>query len=199
MEIILLLKLFYTFVKVALFNFGGGFVMITLIRTEILNQGWLDELEFNQIIAVSQITPGAIAINTATYVGFEIAGLVGALFSTLAIPIPSFLIVIFISPILIKYKEHPLNKMIFYGIRAVIVGLILNAAIVVAKTPFLQASGYSLSNLFHGAHLPEFISILNLGSLVIFGCSMFLLLKYKLNPILVLIVSGVLGIIIFAF
>lgn len=193
MNIILLLKLFYTFVKVSLFNFGGGFVMISLIRTEILNQRWLTEFEFNQIIAISQITPGAIAINTATYVGYEIAGITGALFSTLAIPIPSFLIVIFISPILIKYNDHPMNKMIFYGIRAVIVGLIVNAAFVVAKTPFFEDNNYSLKNL------PGFLNLINFGSLAIFCLSLILLLKYKFNPIFVLLISGMLGMIIFAF
>ncbi len=205
----LLLRLFFTFSKIALFNFGGGFVMISLIEQEMVGAtGFgLTELEFSNIIAISQMTPGAIAINTATYVGYKISGVLGAAFATLAIPIPSFFIVIFISPILVKYKEHPLNKMIFYGIRAVVVGLIINAAIIVSKTPFFayedEAKGiysrFQLVRIFKQFKLPQFLNLLNLGSLFIFMISFFLLIKYKMNPIFVILISAILGILIFHF
>ncbi len=196
MNLQLLVNLFFTFAKIALFNFGGGFVMISLIGREIIESVWLTQGEFNNIIAVSQMTPGAVAINTATYVGYKISGFYGAIVATLAIPIPSFLIVIFISPILVKYKEHPLNKMIFYGIRAVVVGLIINAAIIVANTPFYAKNSFQIIKFFN-LRLPSFLNSLNMGSIAIFLTSLFLLLKFKLNPILVIMISAVLGIIIF--
>jgi len=206
---LLLLRLFYTFAKIALFNFGGGFVMISLIRQEIVgsNGFGLTEMEFINIIAISQMTPGAIAINTATYVGYVIAGVLGATVATLAIPVPSFFIVIFLSPILVKYKEHPLNKMIFYGIRAVVVGLIINAAIIVAKTPFFAYenfekkiySRFQLTKLLKNINLPQDIGLINVGSIVIFLISLFLLVKFKISPILVIVISACLGMIIFQF
>ena len=212
--ILLLIKLFLTFMKIALFNFGGGFVMIPLIHSDVLAFGITDTL-FKNIIAISQMTPGAIAINTATYVGYMIMsinygtsyGFLGALVTTLAIPIPSFLIVIFISPILVKYKDHPLNKMIFYGIRAVIVGLIINAAVIVAKSPLFAYenkeqdvySRFQIMKIFNNPHFSHYINMVNLGSIGIFLISLFLLIKYKLNPIFVIIISAVLGIVIFQF
>src|SRR5690554_2913199 len=161
MDLLLLLRLFYTFAKVALFNFGGGFVMISLIGQEIIgpNGFSITQEEFSNIIAVSQMTPGAIAINTATYVGYHIAGILGAVVATMAIPIPSFLIVIFISPILVKYKNHKLNKMIFYGIRAVVVGLIINAAFIVSKTPFFTNNYQFLKKI----NLPFNLELINFG------------------------------------
>lgn len=194
---LLLLRLFITFAKVALFNFGGGFVMISLIGQEIIGPngfGFTQE-EFSNIIAISQITPGAIAINTATYVGYKIAGILGAAVATLAIPVPSFIIVAFVSPILIKYHEHKLNKMIFYGIRAVVVGLIINAAYIVSKTPFFAENYRLLKNV----NLPLNLELLNFGSIAIFLISLLLLKKFKLNPILVIFIAAILGMVIFQF
>lgn len=198
MELLLLiLRLFVTFARVALFNFGGGFVMISLIGQEIIghNGFGISQEEFSNIIAISQITPGAIAINTATFVGYKIAGILGSIVATLAIPVPSFLIVALVSPILIKYHDHKLNKMIFYGIRAVVVGLIINAAYIVSKTPFFAENYQLLKNL----KLPLNLEMLNFGSIGIFLISLFLLKKYKLNPILVIFIAAILGIVIFQF
>lgn len=192
--LILLLRLFYTFAKVALFNFGGGFVMISLIGQEVTAFSITNQ-EFSNIIAISQITPGAVAINTATYVGYKVAGIWGSIIATLAIPVPSFVIVFLVSPILIKYKDHKINRMIFYGIRAVVVGLIINAAIVVAKTPFFKAKYQFLKEY----NLPANLNLLNFGSIGIFLLSLLLLKKYKLNPILVIVIAAILGIVIFNF
>jgi chromate transporter len=188
----LLVEIFVTFAKISLFNFGGGFVMISLIGDEIINQKeWITSEAFSNIIAISQVTPGAVAINTATYVGFVVKGVLGSLFATMAIPIPSFIIVILLSPTLIKYKDHGLNKMIFYGIRPVVVALILYAAYVIGKTTLVYEGAYKGFN-----HLLEYI---NFGSIGICIMSFFLLFKLKLNPILVIITSAVLGMIIFSF
>ncbi len=195
--------LFFTFAKIALFNFGGGFVMISLIEQEITKPPFnISQMEFGNIIAISQMTPGAIAINTATYVGYKIGGLLGSLIATIAIPIPSFFIVLFVSPLLIKYKDHPINKMIFYGIRAVVVGLIINAAIIVSKTPFFAYENqknkvFSRFQILKDFDLPFNLDLINVGSIGIFIISIILLKKFKLNPIMVIIIAGILGIIIF--
>ena len=90
-----LLDLFFTFMKLALFNYGGGFALIPLIEHELLRTNWLSLEAFNSVIAISQITPGSIAINTATYIGYKVAGVRGAVVASLAIPIPGFIIVLF--------------------------------------------------------------------------------------------------------
>jgi chromate transporter len=192
----LLIDLFITFAKLALFNFGGGFVMISLIQGEILANDWLSLQEFNNVIAISQMTPGAIAINTATYVGFKIAGVLGALVTSLAIPIPSFFIVLILSPILLKYKEHGLNKMIFYGIRPIVVALIINAAVTVAHTPFFIDSAMSIDRLIAWNPI---LKPINLGSIGISLLSLYLIVKVKLNPILVIFLAAGLGMLVFSF
>jgi chromate transporter len=192
----LLIDLFITFAKLALFNFGGGFVMISLIQGEILANDWLSLQEFNNVIAISQMTPGAIAINTATYVGYKIAGVMGAIVTSLAIPIPSFFIVLILSPILLKYKDHGINKMIFYGIRPIVVALIINAAVTVAKTPFFIDSALSIARLINwNTHLKPF----NLGSIGISLMSLYLIVKVKLNPIVVIFIAALLGMVLFSF
>lgn len=193
-----LILLFITFAKLALFNFGGGFVMITLIQDEIVKYGWLSIEEFSNVIAISQMTPGAVAINTATYIGYQVAGILGAIITSLAIPVPSFFIVLLISPILLKYKDHGLHKMIFYGIRAVVVGLILNAAIVVAKTPFFKENWLQIKQIYASTSLPKWMQNVNLGSIAIFVVSLVLIVKYKWNPILVILLAGGLGILVFS-
>ena len=134
----LLLTLFLMFAKIALFNFGGGFAMIPLIASEMDKFQWLTSQEFMDIIAISQMTPGAIAVNTATYVGYSVAGIWGAVVSTIAIPFPSLILVITLYPILDKYKNHPVLKMIFYGLRPVVAGLIIAAVYFVANTAMIN-------------------------------------------------------------
>lgn len=193
----LLIDLFLTFVKLALFNFGGGFALIPLIAHELEGNQWLTIAEFSNVIAISQVTPGAVAINTATYVGYRVAGVWGGLVASLAIPVPSFIIVGLLSPVLLKYKDHTLNRMIFYGIRPVVVGLIINASVTVARDPFFKESALSLNRWFN--QLPDWFSTFNLVSLMIFLLSLFLVFKTKINPILIMVISGFLSMVIFHF
>lgn len=186
-----LVELFFTFVKLALFNYGGGFALIPLVEHELRRTGWLSLEEFNKVIAISQITPGAVAINTATYVGYKVAGIIGAVTASLAIPVPSFIIVIFLSSFLSRHKDHPLYKMIFYGIRPVVVGLVINAAIVVSRDPFFHEGTLQVKEWF--GQLPSWLSnigALNMGSVLLFLISLALVFKTKLNPILVLVITG---------
>lgn len=189
------LKLFLAFLKISFFNFGGGFAMISLIKKEIIANHWLSSSEFVNIIAISQITPGAVAINTATFVGYKIAGFIGAVVCTIAIPVPTLFFSLIISGFLLKFNEHPLKKMIFYGIRPVIVGLIVDAAILVSETSIFKTQ-LSANGIFNILKQP--LQILNLGSILILALVLVSLIKYKINPILIIIGSGILGIIIFS-
>lgn len=190
----LLLTLFLMFAKIALFNFGGGFAMIPLIAAEMDKFQWLTSQEFMDIIAISQMTPGAIAVNTATYVGYSVAGIWGAVVSTIAIPFPSLILVITLYPILDKYKNHPVLKMIFYGLRPVVAGLIIAAVYFVANTAMINQD-YVGESIF--TIISNFFTSINFGSLALTVTAFIIALKTKISPIILLLAGAILGIIIF--
>ena len=103
------LQLFYTFFKIGLFGFGGGYAMLSMIQGEVVTRyGWLSPQEFTDIVAISQMTPGPIGINSATYVGFTATGSVwGSIVATFAVVLPSFLLMLTISKFFLKYQKHP--------------------------------------------------------------------------------------------
>ncbi|MFP4478084.1 MAG: chromate transporter [Candidatus Izemoplasmatales bacterium] len=194
MIILILIRLFLLFIKVALFNFGGGFAMIPLISAELEQYQWLTSQEFMNIIAISQMTPGAIAINTSTFVGYQVGGILGAVVSTLAIPLPSMILVIVLYPVLDRHKNHPLVKMVFYGLRPVVAGLIIAAVFFVGQTAVIN-SGYIDQSFIEIIKNP--FESLNFGSIAIAIVGFFLILKTKINPILLMVLAAFVGILIF--
>ena len=120
--------LFLTFMKIGAFTFGGGYAMIPLIQKEVVeNQKWLSDKDILDIIAIAESTPGPIAINAATFVGFRVAGFFGALCATLGVILPSFLIIAVISSILQTFSHIAVIQYAFYGIRAGVLALIAKA------------------------------------------------------------------------
>ena len=165
--VLLLLKLFYTFFKIGLFGFGGGYAMISMIQGEVVTRyEWLSSSDFTDIIAISQMTPGPIGINSATYVGYT--AMVNAL--------PSFILMIFISRFFLKYQRHPAVKAVFNGLRPGVVGLLAAAALVLMNGENFGTDTYQVV-----------ISIL-----LFIGCFI-ASNRYKVNPILLIVCSGILG------
>ena len=123
-----ILDLFLTFLKIGGFTFGGGYAMIPLIEREICeNKKWLDSKDILEVIAVAESTPGPIAINAATFVGYRTAGVLGAAAATFGVVLPSFVIIALISAVLQRFQEIRAVKYAFFGIRACIPALILKA------------------------------------------------------------------------
>jgi chromate transporter len=123
-----LLPLFITFFKIGAFTFGGGYAMIPIIQREIAdNKKWLSDDDILDIIAVAESTPGPIAINSATFVGYKVAGFWGAFFSTFAVVLPSFTIISIISYLLKEFSEIKAVRYAFFGIRASVLALLLRA------------------------------------------------------------------------
>ena len=131
---LLFLQLFYTFFKIGLFGFGGGYAMISMIQGEVVTRyQWLTTSEFTDIIALSQMTPGPIGINSATYVGYtaivnagysHAIGVIGSVIATVSVVLPSFILMIFISRFFLKYQKHPAVESVFRGLRPGVVGLL---------------------------------------------------------------------------
>ncbi|MCY6484305.1 chromate transporter [Clostridium aestuarii] len=172
-----LLQIFYTFLKIGMFSFGGGLAMLPFINKEIVEKHhWISLSTFKDIIGIAQMTPGPIAINSATFVGFKIQGVLGSLFATLGVITFSFILVSIATHYIMKFKESKVLKAAMLGMRPAVIGLILSAFILLAK------NSYSLQDK---------------KSLIIGGLIGFLLFKTKLHPILIIFFSGILGIIFY--
>lgn len=185
------LKLFLTFFKIGLFTFGGGYAMLPLIQEEVLANGWLANEELINFIAVSESTPGPFAINIATYIGNTLGsqhgalwGVFGAFCSTFGVVLPSFIIILIVARFFEKFKDNKIVSGCMTGLKPAVVGLIGAAIISMAQTVFFH-NGFSLSNL-----MTTELFIL----LAIFLLMLFLTLKKKLHPIIIITSSAILGI-----
>jgi len=189
------LELLITFFKIGLFCFGGGYGMIPIIEREIVAHNWLTSQEFVNIISISEMTPGPIAINTATFVGYKIGGIPGGALATAGVVLPSLILILVISHFLYKYQHHPIIKETIYGIRPVVLALIIQAAIFVAKNTFFKEGG-SIKTILNFNTSGHFLEIINPATIAITVVSLILLLVSKIHPILVILAAGVIGVIL---
>ncbi len=171
--------IFFSFFKIGLISFGGGLVMIPLIQEYIEKNNWILQSEFIQIIGISQMTPGPIAINSATFIGYKISGFLGAFIATLGVSLPSLLIILSISPIFFKYNNHPFLRTIFKSLKPAVAGLILFAALKVSRIA-LFTNEIAIKNF-------------NWNTFLIAIVITIIYLRKKLHPIILITVSGFLG------
>ena len=181
----LYLQLFYTFFKIGLFGFGGGYAMLSLIQGEVVTRyGWLTAQEFTDIVAISQMTPGPIGINSATYVGYQATGSVwGSIVATSAVVLPSFILMLTISKFFLKYQHHPVVASVFAGLRPAVVGLLAAAALVLMTA---DNFGSPTENTY------QFVI-----SCLLFVVAFIATYRYKANPILLIIVCGLVGLAVY--
>ena len=179
------LQLFYTFFKIGLFGFGGGYAMLSMIQGEVVNRyNWVSSQEFTDIVAISQMTPGPIGINAATYVGFTSTGSIwGSVIATFAVVLPSFILMLTISKFFLKYQKHPAVESVFSGLRPAVVGLLASAALVLMNT---ENFGSPTKDIY------TFVI-----SVIIFLIAFIGTKKYKANPILMIIACGIAGLILY--
>lgn len=177
------LQLFWSFLQVGAFSFGGGYAALPLIESIIVDQnGWLSIAEFTDLITISQMTPGPIAINSATFVGLSIGGFWGAIFATLGNVAPSIVLVTLIAWLYMKYNTLDTLQNVLKALRPAVIAMIATAGVSLVITAIWGEGAILLSNM-------------NIVAIVLFGFSLFLLLKYKLSPILVMVLAGVLNVV----
>lgn len=178
-----LVKLFFTFFQVGLFGVGGGYATLPLIQSQIVDMHqWLTMGQFTDIITISQMTPGPIAINTATFVGIQVSGYVGAVVATVGNVLPSMIIVITLGYFYFKYREFSIIKNVLTGIRPAVVALIASAGL---SMVFMA--------IYASQTIPKNPLSIDVEALILFLISLFLLRKYKLNPIIVMCATGFVG------
>ena len=195
----LLLQLFWTFFLIGLFTFGGGYAMLSLIQAQVVvEHAWLTESMFADIVAISQMTPGPVGINCATYVGYYVVtatgaghlmGIVGSLTATLAITLPSFIIVL----TLVKFYTRVRGSRIYEGvmgvIRPAVVGLIGAAAVILC----ISVDWNELMPAFNivRENFPDW------KSWCLFAAAFLASFRFKVSPILIIVLAGVLGLLLY--
>ena len=187
--VVLYLKLFWTFFKIGLFGFGGGYGMLSLIQNEVVeNHQWISNSEFTDIVAVSQMTPGPIGINSATYVGFkaiENAGMsrteavCGSLLASFSVMLPSFILMLLISAFFMHYKNHRSVQTVLKWLRPVVVGMLTAAVLLLLNEENLGT--------FSASNLQLYISI------GLFLLSFIATYVWKVGPIKVILLAGLFG------
>ncbi len=178
----MLIQLFLTFFMIGFISFGGGYAIIPVIEMEVTKNGWMTTQQFTDVIAIAGMSPGPIATNSAIFVGYELAGFPGAIVSALGMVLPSLIIILAISSFFYKINEHELTKSAFYGLRPIITGLIAYAAI-----------NFAISN-----HIVTSLSFHSLSLIGILFISLVLLIRFKLHPLFVIMLSGVAGAILYS-
>ena len=188
------LKLFLVFSKIGIVNFGGGYAMLSLIQDEVVRkQGWVSPSEFTDMVAVSQMTPGPLGINIATYVGYTsvinegyppLLAILGSLLATLSVLWLPFILMIAISRYLLRHKDSPVVRSIFSGLRPAIVGLIAAAALVLMNAENFGAPREALV---------QFVA-----SVMLFALAFVASYRFKTNPLLLLALAGGFGMIFYS-
>ncbi|MDD2446407.1 MAG: chromate transporter [Tissierellia bacterium] len=170
-----LLDLFITFFKIGAFSFGGGYAMLPLMQEEIIDvNNWITSTEFIDIIAISEMTPGPIAVNSATFLGYKVAGIGGSALATFGVILPSFIVMSLIFHFMNRFKDSLYVDWAFRGIRPVVLGLIAAAAVSVSQTAFID-----------------------LKSVMIAIILFYIVTFKKYNAILAVVLAGVLGVILY--
>lgn len=176
------LSLFLTFLKIGAFTFGGGYAMIPLIQQEVINHGWLDTEELIDFIAISESTPGPLAVNVSTFVGMQTGGILGALCATLGVVLPSFVIILIVAKVFEKFQRSKIVNGAMIGLKGSVVGLIGTALITTGISVF--------GNAVKAVNVKEIVAALVMIAGLAFG------IKKKVNPIILILASAVVGIIV---
>lgn len=167
----ILLKLSWVFLKIGTFSFGGGIAIIPLVQNEVvLKYGWLTQREFVDAVTLGQITPGPVVVS-ATFIGYEVYGILGALVSTISVILPSFVMICLATKAVRKFRENKALSNFFRGARIAVIGLIFEAALGIGRS-----------------------SLVDFKTVLIAGISVICLFRYKLNPVWVLFGAGVIGV-----
>ncbi len=170
-------QLFISFFKVGLFGFGGGYAMLSLIQSEVVEvHEWVSAAEFTDIVAISQMTPGPIAINSATYIGYTATQSVwGSVVATVAVSLPSIIIMLIICRFFLKFRDNKYVGYVMSGLKPAVVGLIAAAAIMLVNTS----------------------TFIDYKSIILFAVAFIAALRFKTSPILLIVLAGVAGYILY--
>ena len=182
-----LAKLFFTFAKIGLVGFGGGMAILPLIYQSVSEFNAIDEEEFANLFAISPATPGPLAVNAATFSGFETAGIPGALAATIGVAFPAFILVAICVKFLNKYKESQLVQGAFTGIRPVAVGMIMAGFLMMAETTLVSGSIFDITSF------GEVFDVIKPVQTVMIIATFIAAKKFKVSALKLIFIMGILG------
>ncbi|MDH5396000.1 MAG: chromate transporter [Gammaproteobacteria bacterium] len=167
-----LLKLSWVFLKIGTFSFGGGIVIIPLVENEVVtNYGWLTKTEFVDAVTLGQVTPGPVIVS-ATFIGYKVCGILGAIVSTISVILPSFVMICLATAAIKKFRENRILANFLRGARIAVIGMVFDAGISIGKS-----------------------SLVDIKTILIVVISIICLFKYKINPIWIILGAGIVGLV----
>ena len=185
-------QLFFTFLKVGAFAFGGGYAMLSLIGDSVLKYGWMTEEELLNFVGVETVIPGPIAVNMATYIGYEQGGFFGALLATIGVVLPSFILILLVAALIKNLLKYPPVKTFIAGMRPALGGLILSVALTMALTVF-----FGIDTIKNTVFSFDWRTFAVLGVVIAIPLVWKRIKKKEFSSILLVIISGILGILLF--
>lgn len=184
------LDIFWSFFQIGLFSIGGGYAALPLIENQVLKvHNWLTLGEFADLLTISQMTPGPIALNASTFVGTKVAGFPGAVIATVGCVTPSCIIVLILAYFYFKYKNLSTIQGVLKGLRPAVVSLIASAGLTILLMAVFKTEDVSLLNMK--------LSDINFISIILIAIGVFVLKKYKADPIKVMLATGIIGIFVY--
>lgn len=181
------LQLFWSFFQIGLFSIGGGYAAMPLIQNQVVSiHSWLSMEEFADIITIAEMTPGPIAINSATFVGTKVAGLPGAVIATAGCVVPSCIIVLTLAFVYYRYRALSLVQGVLGGLRPAVVAMIASAGLSILLLALFSGGAYRLENL-------------NWVAVALFSAALIVLRKWKPNPVFVMLGCGLVGMVVYQF
>lgn len=176
------LQLFWVYLKIGLLGFGGGYAMLSMIQFEVVEKhAWMTTSEFADVVALSQMTPGPISINCATYVGYQVGGIFGSLLASFSIVLPSLILLYFVLRYLFKHKDNFIIKTTLKNMKPFIAGLIFAAAMLMMNKATFSDFGLGENNV----------------SVIICAVTFIAIFFFKVNPMIMIVLSGVAGLMFF--
>lgn len=188
----ILWQLFFTFLKVGAFAFGGGYAMLSLIGDSVLAYGWMNEEELLNFVGVETVVPGPIAVNMATYIGYEQAGFLGALLATVGVVLPSFVVILVVAALVRDLLKFPPVKAFIMSMRPALCGLILSVAVTMALTVF-----FGIETLKQATVSFDWRTLAVLAAVIAIPTLWKRWKKKEFSSILLVVISGVIGILLF--
>lgn len=182
------LKLLWSFLQVGLFSFGGGYGILPVIQQQVVTENhWLSLKEFTDVVTISQMTPGPIALNAATFVGIKLGGILGAVVATIGCSLPTALLALIVGHYYYKYRDMTLVKGVFEGLRPAIVSLIATAGLSILSLSLFNTETFRSAALSH----------VDWKAAIIFVACLIILRKWKSNPIYIMLGSGAVGAVVY--
>ena len=181
-----LIELFFVFLKIGAVSFGGGYAMIPFFETEMVSHNWVSLSDYVKVIAIAQVVPGPFAVDSSSYIGFKVAGIVGALVATIALCIPSFTASVIITKYYTQFKTNKYVNALLIGVRPAVLGLLISAAYIIGLKPIYQVNN-------------TLISWTMLKALTVIGIGYYVLnqKKVKIGTFTFIVATAVVGIILF--